>query len=72
VSIKDLEVEMMKLDPEDRVLLSEKLLGSVPPELVYESEWTDEINRRVEEIRNGTARLVSTEDMLREALESLE
>lgn len=72
MSIKELEAEMMKLDPDDRVILSEKLLGSVPAELVYEAEWIDEINRRVEEIRGGTARLVSTEDMLREALESLE
>lgn len=72
MSIKDLEAKAMKLDPEERVRLGEKLLGSVPPTLDFEDEWTEEVDRRVEEIRNGTAKLVSSEDMFRETLESLE
>lgn len=71
MSIKDLEAEVMKLDPEERVRLGEKLLGSVPLTLDFEDEWAEEIDRRVEEIRNGKAKLASSEEMFREALESL-
>lgn len=71
MSIKELEDAAMKLNPEDRLRLGEKLLGSVPLRLDFEAEWVEDVDRRVEEIRNGTAKLVSTEDMFREALESL-
>ena len=72
MSIRELEREMMKLDPDERVLLAERLLGSVPPTLLFEDAWSEEVNRRVAEIRDGTARLVSSEEMFRDALESLE
>lgn len=62
----------MKPNPDDRDFLSEKPLESDPAELVHEAEWIAEINKRVEEIREGSARLVSTEDMLREALDALQ
>jgi putative addiction module component (TIGR02574 family) len=71
MSIKELEAEAMKLDPEDRVRLGEKLLGSVPPTLDFEAEWAEEVDRRVAEVREGRAKLVSSEDMIREALDSL-
>lgn len=56
MSLKEIEDEVMKLDADERVLLSEKLLGSVPPDLVYKTEWIAEINRRVAEIRDGSAK----------------
>ncbi len=72
MSLKEIEDEVMKLDADERVLLSEKLLGSVSPDLVYKTEWIAEINRRVAEIREGSAKLVSSEDMFRKSLESLD
>lgn len=71
MSIEELEAEAMRLDPEERVRLGEKLLGSVPPTLDFKDEWAEEVDRRVEEIRSGRAKLVSSGDMFREALESL-
>lgn len=72
MSIDELEAEAMKLPPEERVRLGEKLLGSVPPTLDFEDEWAEETDRRVEEIESGAGKLVSSEEMFREALESLE
>jgi putative addiction module component (TIGR02574 family) len=71
VSIKELEAEAMKLEPEERVRLGEKLLGSVPSVLDFEAEWAEEADRRVAEVREGKAKLVSSEEMFREALDSL-
>jgi putative addiction module component (TIGR02574 family) len=72
MSIKELEAAAMKLSPEDRIRLAEKLLGSIRFTLEFEHEWGAEVNRRVAEIRTGRAKLVSSEEMFREALESLE
>ncbi len=37
----------------------------------HEEAWAAEIDRRVCQLRNGTARLVSSDDMFKEALERL-
>ncbi|MFO7903729.1 MAG: addiction module protein [Pirellulaceae bacterium] len=72
MSIEQLEAEAMKLPAEERERLGEKLLGSVPATLDFEAEWAEEVDRRVAEIRSGAVKPVSSEDMFREALESLE
>jgi putative addiction module component (TIGR02574 family) len=71
MSIEQLEAEAMKLSPEERERLGEKLLGSVPCELEFESEWAEEIDRRVQEIRRGDVTPVSSGDMFKDALDSL-
>lgn len=71
MSIEQVEAEAMKLSPEDRERLGEKLLGSVPHDLEFEAEWVEEIDRRVEEIRRGDIAPVSTGDMFRDALDRL-
>jgi len=71
MSIEQLEAEAMKLSPEERERLGEKLLGSVPYELDFEAEWVEEIDRRVREIRQGNVTPVSTGDMFKKALDSL-
>lgn len=71
MSIEELEREAMKLKPEERVRLGAKLLGSVSSSLDFEDEWVEEVERRIAEIRNGTTRLVPSEKMFRDALDSL-
>lgn len=71
MSIEELEREAMKLTPEERARLGERLLGSVPSSLEFELEWGAETDRRVREIREGRAPLVSSRDMFRDALDSL-
>lgn len=71
MSIEQLEAEAMKLSPEDRERLGEKLLGSLLHDLEFEAEWVEEIDRRVQEIRGGDVAPVATGDMFRDALDRL-
>lgn len=71
MSIEELEVAAMQLPPEERERLGEMLLASVDVPESHEEAWAAEIDRRVHEIRNGTARLVSSDAMFRDALERL-
>lgn len=72
MSIEQLENEAMKLSPEERERFAEKLLGSLPTTLDFEEEWAEEVDRRITEIRSGAVKPVSSEEMFRKALESLE
>ena len=71
MSIEQLEAEAMKLSPDERERLGEKLLGSVPNDLEFEDEWVEEIARRVQEIRRGEVTPVSSGDMFKDALDRL-
>lgn len=71
MSIEQLEAEAMNLPPEERARLGEKLLGSVPHDLEFEAEWTEEIDRRVDEIRRGEVTPAASEDMFEDALDRM-
>lgn len=64
----------LKLPDDERFLLANRLLESVEGERDpdYEEAWAAEIARRVEEIENGTAEMLSWEEVrakLREGLD---
>lgn len=69
MAVDDLRTRMLELAPRERIELSYELLDSVDPELIDaydaegEAEWAAEIERRVEEIRNGTAVTYPAEDV---------
>ena len=67
--IEELSERARALSPEDRALLAESLLESLPDEAESEAEaaWDREIARRVEQVKAGTARLFSAEDVHAEA-----
>jgi len=71
MSIEQLEAEAMKLTPEERERLGEKLLGSLSDDLQFEAEWAEEIDRRVQEIHRGEVTPVSSGDMFKDALDRL-
>ncbi len=66
-----LEAKAMKLSPEERERLAEKLLGSVDTPLEFEDEWADESDRRIEEMLDGTVKAVPGDEVLRAALDQL-
>jgi putative addiction module component (TIGR02574 family) len=71
MSIEELEIAAMQLPPEERERLGEKLLSSVDTPLEFEDEWTEEADRRIEEMLNGTVKPVPGDEVLRAALKRL-
>jgi putative addiction module component (TIGR02574 family) len=68
-NVKDLESEAMQLPIEERAALAEKLILSLdaPSEAENLQLWVEEAERRLKELRQGTAMDVSAEDVFRRA-----
>lgn len=65
--IEELSRQALSLPPEERVQLAEKLLATVQEmDEDVDAAWDEEIRRRVAEIDNGTANLVSAEEVFAE------
>ena len=65
-TIDALEAEAMKLSPDERAALGERLLLSVAPAQPLHSDWDAEIARRVENMDAGRTRFISADDALRQ------
>ena len=67
--LEELLEQARALSPEHRALLAESLLQSLrdEPESQAAAAWDREIAHRVEQVRSGTARLTSAEDVHAEA-----
>jgi putative addiction module component (TIGR02574 family) len=50
--------QALRLPEKERAELAAQLLESLPPDEGYDQEWAAEIQRRVQEIREGKAELV--------------
>ena len=63
--VEELSQRARGLSPEDRARLAEELLASLEgePETDIEAAWEQEIRRRLDEVQNGTAVIVSAEDV---------
>jgi putative addiction module component (TIGR02574 family) len=64
-SVEELVEQASKLSAEDRTHLADLLLASVPDDESAEVDatWEEEIRRRVDAVRAGTAKTVSAEDV---------
>ena len=67
--VEELSHRARTLSPEDRARLAEEILASLQdePESEVEAEWDAEILRRLEQVKNGTVKLVPAEDVHAEA-----
>lgn len=67
--VEELAARARALSEEDRARLAEDLLASLQdePESEVEAAWDREIERRVEQVKAGTARLIPSEDVHAEA-----
>jgi putative addiction module component (TIGR02574 family) len=68
-TFEKLRGEAMELNPEERGLLAEELLDSLRSEedIELDEAYAAEIQRRVAEIKDGTAKLVSADDAIASA-----
>lgn len=68
-SVEELAAKAQELSPEDRARLAEDLLASLQdePQSEVEAAWDREIERRVEQVRAGSAQLIPAEDVHAEA-----
>ena len=64
-SVEELVVQASQLSVEDRTHLADLLLASVPEDesADVDAGWEQEIRRRVDAVRAGTAKTVSAEDV---------
>lgn len=69
MTVEQVETEALKLDPQERAKLAEKLLRSLDDmsEQDIERLWAEKAVRRDAEIDSGTASLRDAEDVFRDA-----
>ena len=65
--VDELSQKALELPPEERVRLAERLLATVHEvDAEVEAAWDQEIQRRLAEIDNGTAKLIPAEEVFAE------
>jgi len=64
-SIEAIEAQAMKLSPDERAALGERLLMSVAPSQALHPDWEAEIARRVADMDAGRTHFISAEEALR-------
>ena len=65
--IDELSRKARALPPEERIRLAEELISSVQDsDEEIEAAWAEEIERRLEEVENGTAKLIPAEEVFAE------
>ena len=60
-SIAELESQALKLTPEERVSLADRLLASVSADDDVDDAWSQEAERRLAELEDGTVAAVPLE-----------
>lgn len=66
-----LEAEVLKLPPEDRVLLADHVLASLRAQDGVEEAWGVEIDRRLAQVEAGAVSLIPVEQAVQRARQAL-
>lgn len=68
-SIEQLTEEVLALPDESRVLLLEQLMNSLEyePDASIQASWLSVVDRRREEVRSGSIKMISSENVFAEA-----
>ncbi len=66
-----LEAEALKLPPEERVSLADRLLASVASNSEVEEAWGAEIDRRLADVEGGRTEMISAEEAIQRAKRAL-
>ena len=63
-SIAALEAEVLKLSPDDRAALLERIVASLPIDPAVEDEWDKEADRREQQLEDGSAQLIPGDEVI--------
>lgn len=66
-----LEAEVLKLAPEERARLADRLLASLCDDTEVEEAWAAEVDRRIAEIEAGRAQLIPAAEAIASARDAL-
>ena len=66
-----LEAEALKLTPEERARLADRLIASLSDDAEIEEAWAAEVERRIAEIEAGRARVVPAVEAIARARDAL-
>jgi len=66
-----LEAEAMKLTPEERARLADRLIASLSDDAEIEEVWAAEVERRIAEIEAGRAPVVPAAEAIARARDAL-
>ncbi len=64
-AVKHLVEEAMRLAPEEREELVETLLSKHEPDEEWTKAWDEEIQKRLEDVKTGKAKLIPSEEVFR-------
>lgn len=65
--LKFVEAEALKLTAEERAELADRLIASIFEDNEIEAAWEAEVERRIEEIESGRAKLIPAADSIARA-----
>ena len=66
------EAQALKLTAEERARLADRLIASLSGDIEVEEAWAVEVERRVEEIESGRAKLVPAAEAIARARAAIE
>ena len=69
--LKNVEVEALKLSPEERAELADRLLASLSEDSAVEEAWGAEVERRLAAIESGRTQLVPAAEAIARARAAL-
>jgi putative addiction module component (TIGR02574 family) len=69
--VEVLEAEAMKLTPEERERLADRLIASLSDDADIEEAWATEVERRIAEIESGRAKVVPAAEAIARARDAL-
>ncbi len=70
-SLIDIESQALRLAPEERVRLADRLLASLSTDPALEAEWAEEATQRLAEIESGAVAAVPVEDAIARVRDSI-
>jgi putative addiction module component (TIGR02574 family) len=62
--LEKLEAEALKLEPEERAALAQRLLASLEEDAEIEEAWAEEVERRIAEVESGAVQLIPIDEAL--------